>query len=271
MTVVNPFTPKGAARALLPAPIAAACEAVDGLAARLEDARARAGQYAQKAERPDHWHMEAVRAAVAAGGSSQDVPDERAAWVEGYRQAQEDKQALGPLLDVAWRDLREAMLAHRTEALPAVEATVTDAAADYAAALDAATAAEARHREAMTLRRWLATAQQKAGPDPFKPEREKELTVGKLTALPSQALALLRADAAALDTLHEQERQARARADREARIAAERKAASAALARREREAAQRHAELRAAKLETERARTAAREAARIPGMPEPAA
>lgn len=266
MTVLNAYTPPAEVRHLLPAEVVDACEKVDALRARIEDAAARRAHYGPKAERPDHHHMEAVRAAVAAGGSSADVPDDRAAWAEAYRQAQEDGKALTPLMDVAWRDLRDTLRAHAGAIAAAAEPVITEAATRYADALDAAEQAEADHRTAMTLRKWAGTADRDSGPDGFKASRQAEVTAGKLTATAGQALDLLRADAAALATLHERERRARARREREARIAAERKAAADERNRREVEALELHAAQRRARLEKERAATAAAEAAAIPGV-----
>lgn len=260
------FTPPASARALLGDQINTAIDEVDALRDRLAAAQNTANEYAARAENPDRFHLQAVRQAVARGGSSADVKDERAEWVDQYRRAREDIAALRPLLESAWRTLTQAVRDHGPAALPDVDGVITAAAGDYARALDAAEAAEARHREAMTVRRWIASA---AGPslDPFKAAREAEVKAGRLVAKPSEALHLLRVDAGSLEAQRVAEAHAQARREREARIARERAEAAAKRDRDEKEAAARRAAQRAAHREKELAATAAAEAKQIPGMP----
>lgn len=264
---INPFTPPKELHPLLPSDVVTAIEAVDKLAARVADATARAHKYGPRADRADWYHGEAVRSAIAAGGSSSDVPDERAEWIEGYRQAREDKQALGPILEVAWRSLKEALIANTTEALAKVEPTVTEAADAYREAIEAAEAAAAEHRAKMVLRLWISTADRAGGPDPMKPTRETDVTAGRVSCTPSEAIGVLRADANALATLRERERHDAARRAHNDGIAAERKAAADARAAQEEAAIAARARQREQTRERELKATAEREARQIPGTP----
>jgi hypothetical protein len=97
----------------------------------MADANARANENGPRAEYPDRFHGTAVREAVAAGGSSADVPDERAKWAELVQAGPRGQAALRPLLEVAWRDLKAAIVANTTEALAAIEPTVEASATVY--------------------------------------------------------------------------------------------------------------------------------------------
>jgi hypothetical protein len=264
---INPFTPPAELHALLPAPVVEAIAAVDALAARVADAQARIHEFGNRAENPDRHYDGLVRAAVASGGSAADVPDDRARWVEGYRLARADKSALNPLLEVAWRDLRGALVAHRVEALAAIEPTITEAAKVYAKHIDGAETAAAEHRARTTIRQWVATADRNGGPDPYKPSREVDVVAGKLRATPSEAIGLLRADANSLTTI--QAAEAKEQARRAYNDAAVAKVAAAAKARDAQElaAAKAHKAMREATRVAELERTAAREAAAVPGTP----
>ena len=106
--------------------------------------------------------------------------------------------------------------------------------AEYVAAISYAEAAAAEHRARMTLRSWVSTADRVGGPDPFKPTREVDVVAGQVSATPSEAIAVLRADADALATLRATEAKKRAHTEREESIRASRAAAAQARAARRR-------------------------------------
>lgn len=260
----NYYVPAPADRALLGPEIDQACAHVESLAARLDDAQQRANKWGPLAEAPDRHHLARVRAAVENGGSSADVPDERGLWADQYRQAREDLTALKPLLDSAWIALQGAIVKTRGEAVAPVDSVITAAAEQYAAALDDVERAEAKHRAALNLRKWIGTADRRGGPDPWRPDRQTA-PEGQLT--PAQALAALRADVDALGTLRAAERADQARREWSEKVRREREAEAAAREKHERESAERRAAQRKSTRTAALAKTAAAEAAAIPGTP----